>query len=111
LLDFWNHQECKPSLDDSANAQLANMPVVPGGANCFHLLELAGGRVCVVHSVKGTNLLNNPKVIVDLFMEHRWRHKGSSSCSELGNSMWFDCWCRQIAAATAAAKQVKDFLR
>jgi hypothetical protein len=49
-------------MNDSANAQLANMPVVPGGANCFHLLEAAGGRVCVVHSVKGTNLLNNPKV-------------------------------------------------
>ncbi|WIA19825.1 hypothetical protein OEZ85_005733 [Tetradesmus obliquus] len=62
LMDFWSHQECKPSMDDAANAALANMPVVPGGANCFHLTEVAGGRVCVVHSVKGTNLLNNPKV-------------------------------------------------
>lgn len=62
LIDFWDHQECKASLNDEENAKLLNLPVAPGGATCMHLLGPASGRVCVVHVVKGTSLLNNTKV-------------------------------------------------
>jgi hypothetical protein len=70
LLDFWDHQECQSTLDDEANAQLAKMPAAPGGAYCFHLLGAATGRVCMVHVVLGTSLVDNPEVGLgfDLFV-------------------------------------------
>ncbi|KAF6261763.1 hypothetical protein COO60DRAFT_1636588 [Scenedesmus sp. NREL 46B-D3] len=62
LLDFWDHQECQATLDSEANAQLADLPAAAGGAYCFHLLGPATGRVCMVHSVLGTSLVENPQV-------------------------------------------------
>jgi hypothetical protein len=66
LLDFWDQQECQATLDSEANAQLANMPAAPGGAYCFHLLGPASGRVCMVHVVLGTSLVENPQVQIEL---------------------------------------------
>jgi hypothetical protein len=62
LFDFWSQQECQATLDSVANAQLADMPAAPGGAYCFHLLGPASGRVCMVHVVLGTSLVENPQV-------------------------------------------------
>ncbi|WIA19826.1 hypothetical protein OEZ85_005734 [Tetradesmus obliquus] len=62
LLDFWNQQECQATLDSQAEAQLADMPAAPGGAYCFHLMGAASGRVCMVHVVLGSSLVENPQV-------------------------------------------------
>jgi hypothetical protein len=44
------------------NAQLLRQPVKEGLNNCIHLLGQAGGRVCMVEAVLGTNLVNNTEV-------------------------------------------------
>ncbi|KIY98626.1 hypothetical protein MNEG_9339 [Monoraphidium neglectum] len=60
LIDFWDGRECKASGDDNLVKQLDALPLRPGESRCIHLF--GNGRVCFVHVVLGTSLLNNPQV-------------------------------------------------
>lgn len=44
----------------SKRAQLDKLPVMPGSPRCFNLV--GSGRVCLIHAVLGTSLLNNSQV-------------------------------------------------
>eukprot|EP00775_Hariotina_reticulata_P008138 gene8138-8332_t len=60
LLDFWNHQECRTTPDWAAQEQLYNLPAAKGQSKCIHLFN--GGRICMVHAVLGTSLVNNNQI-------------------------------------------------
>eukprot|EP00878_Enallax_costatus_P004577 GHUV01004818.1.p1 GENE.GHUV01004818.1~~GHUV01004818.1.p1 ORF type:complete len:331 (+),score=42.07 GHUV01004818.1:54-995(+) len=62
LIDFWPAKECETSPNAQAVQELYNLPVSPGQSKCFHLLGDGGGRVCMVHVVLGTSLVNNPQI-------------------------------------------------
>lgn len=61
LLDFWR-EECATSSNTQLMQELANLPAAPGQSYCMRLLGPAGGRICMVHVVLGSSLLNNPQV-------------------------------------------------
>jgi hypothetical protein len=66
MLDFWENQaECESNSDASAVAQLQKLPVRPGDSQCIHLRGPSGGRICIVHVVLGSSLVNNKQVSCD----------------------------------------------
>ena len=63
LIDFWKNQaECEASTDAQAVEQLKKLPVADGDSQCIQLRGPAGGRICIVHVVLGTSLVNNKQV-------------------------------------------------
>jgi hypothetical protein len=62
LFDHWDQQECEASSVTSDVQQLYNLPAAPGQSKCFHLQGKGGGRVCMVHAVLGTSLVDNSQV-------------------------------------------------
>jgi hypothetical protein len=60
LLDFYDGKECKVSADPAVVQQVNTLPVMPGQSKCIHLM--GGTRICFVHVVMGTSLVNNPEV-------------------------------------------------
>jgi hypothetical protein len=59
LLDFWDHTECTVGGSEDDAAALRALPASEGISNCFHLTGAGGGRVCMVHVVLATSLVNN----------------------------------------------------
>jgi hypothetical protein len=63
LLDLWdNKQECEASTDAKAVAELQKLPVQKGESQCIHLRDQDGGRICIVHVVLGSLLVENKEV-------------------------------------------------
>lgn len=62
LFDFWDHHECRVSTQPDDVAALLHQPAADGISNCFHLTGAGGGRVCMIHVVLATNLINNTQV-------------------------------------------------
>lgn len=61
LIDFWPQQQvCKASDDANLEAQLNNLPTRPGEVRCFNIL--GDGRICQIHNVLATSLLDNNEV-------------------------------------------------
>eukprot|EP00877_Chromochloris_zofingiensis_P014357 jgi/Chrzof1/9175/Cz03g38220.t1 len=60
LIDFWDHTMCQASTDPTLVSQLNNLPQRPGESQCIHMP--GGTRICLVHNVLGTSLLNNQNV-------------------------------------------------
>jgi hypothetical protein len=60
LVDFWGSSECQLSSRPADMDPILKLPVQPGRAKCIHLL--GNGRVCLVRTVLGTQLVGNPQV-------------------------------------------------
>jgi len=60
MYDFWDGKDCKVSADEELHHQLNALPRMAGEVRCIHLM--GDTRICRVHAVLGTTLINNPAV-------------------------------------------------
>jgi hypothetical protein len=79
LIDFWGQRECATTTDPELLQQLQQLPAAPGQTYCLHLTGALGGRVCLVHVVLGTSLLNSTEVRFK--RSCRWLSKPLTSCT------------------------------
>lgn len=62
LIDFWDGTECAVSANKADVDDLNKLPTRPGESKCFNLA--GDGRVCFVHAVLGTSLVDSKEVCV-----------------------------------------------